>query len=387
MKILTNGYIHTMCGDDIPCGFVAFECGKITAVGSMGDFTATDTDEITDTAGAHISPGLIDAHCHVGMWEDSMDFEGADGNEDTDPITPHLRGIDSVNPLDRSFSDARLAGITTVVTGPGSSNVMGGQFAALKTYGCCVDEMIIKAPIATKFSLGENPKTTYHNKNQTPVTRMAMAALLRETLYKATEYKTALDEYNADPDENDKPEFDIKLESLMPLLRKEIHAKVHAHRADDIATAMRIAKEFDINITIEHCTEGHLIPHILKAGCIPVMAGPALCERCKIELRQSGFENYKKLTDAGLCVAIITDHPVVPIEYLPLCASLAVKSGMDRNTALKAITINAAKNCGIDNVVGSLAVGKDADIAVFSAHPLDFNARVLHTFINGTDAL
>jgi len=391
MKVLINGYLHTMretgAAADIPNGFIAFENGKITDIGSMDSFTAPANAEVIDVSGAHISPGLIDAHCHIGMWEDSVDFEGADGNEDTDPITPHLRAVDSVNPLDRCFKDAQLAGITTVVTGPGSSNVMGGQFAALKTYGCCVDEMIIKSPIATKFSLGENPKSTYHNKNQTPVTRMAIAALLRETLYKAVEYKSALDEYNADPDENDKPEFDIKLESLLPLLNKEIHAKVHAHRADDIATAVRIAKEFDIRITIEHCTEGHLIPHILKNNDIPVMAGPALCERCKVELRQAGFENYKKLTDAGLSVAIITDHPVVPIEYLSLCASLAVKSGMDKHTALEAITINAAKNCGIDDTVGSLTVGKDADIAVFSAHPLDFESKILHTFINGIDTI
>lgn len=385
IQIIKNGYIHTCETGDIEHGYLAFENGKITALGTMADFDAAHYPgaEITDAAGGHIAPGFIDAHCHIGMWEDSMDFEGADGNEDTDPITPHLRAIDAINPFDRCFGDALRAGITTVVTGPGSANVIGGQFAALKTYGKSVDAMLLKAPVAMKFALGENPKSTYHSKNQTPVTRMGTAALLRETLFKAQEYLQAKLDYAHAPEDSDKPDYDMKLEALLPLLNKEIPAKVHAHRADDIMSAIRIAKEFDINITIEHATEGSLICDILQEENLPLMVGPALCERCKIELRNSSFENYKVLSDAGLAVAIITDHPVVPIEYLPLCASLAVKSGMAADKALEAITSNAAKNCGIDGRVGSLKVGKDADIVLFDRHPVDFYAKLGGVWLNG----
>ena len=387
--IIKNGYIHTCEDGDIKNGYICFADGKITGVGAMEQFDAScyPGAEVIDAAGAHIAPGFIDAHCHIGMWEDSMDFEGADGNEDTDPITPHLRAIDAVNPFDRCFGDALRAGITTVVTGPGSANVIGGQFAALKTCGHSVDQMLLKAPLAMKFALGENPKSTYHSKNQTPVTRMGMAALLRETLFKAAEYRQAKRDYEAAPEDNDKPDYDIKLEALLPLLNKEIPAKVHAHRADDIMSAIRIAKEFDINITIEHATEGSLICDILKEKQLPLMVGPALCERCKIELRNSSFENYKILSDAGLDIAIITDHPVVPIEYLPLCASLAVKNGMDEDAALRAITINAANNCGIGSRVGSLRVGKDADIVLLDRHPVDFYAKVCGVWVNGNKAV
>ncbi len=385
MQIIKNGYIHTCENGDIECGYICFDDAKITELGQMSDFDETkyNAPEIIDAQGAHICPGLIDAHCHIGMWEDSMGFEGADGNEDTDPITPHLRAIDAINPFDRCFNDALRAGITTVVTGPGSSNVIGGQFAALKTYGKSVDDMLVKAPVALKFALGENPKLTYHSKNQTPVTRMGIVALLRETLLKAVEYKNALCEYELNPHECDKPDYDMKLEALLPLLEREIPAKVHAHRADDIMSAIRLAKEFDIDITIEHVTEGNLICDILKDENLPLMVGPALCERSKIELRNSSFDNYKALSDAGLEIAIITDHPVVPIEYLSLCASLAVKNGMAHDAALRAITINAAKNCGICDRVGSLCIGKDADIVIFDKSPLDFYANTLAVWVNG----
>lgn len=385
MQIITNGYIHTCEDKDYECGYICFDNGKITNIGNMCDFNLADFEgsDVIDAAGAHICPGFIDAHCHIGMWEDSMDFEGADGNEDTDPITPQLRAIDAINPFDRCFDDALRAGITSVVTGPGSANVIGGQFAALKTYGNSVDKMLIKAPVAIKMAFGENPKNTYHSKNQAPSTRMGTAALLREALYKAAEYKRALKEYELSPDDCDKPDYDIKLEALLPLLDREIAAKVHAHRADDIMSAIRIAKEFDIDITIEHATEGNLICDILKEENLPLMVGPALCERSKIELKNSSFDNYKILSDAGLSVAIITDHPVVPIEYLPLCAALAVKSGMDEDDALRAITINAAKNCRIDERVGSLAIGKDADIVMFDKSPIDFYAKPLGIWVNG----
>jgi imidazolonepropionase-like amidohydrolase len=340
------------------------------------------TEEI-DAKGGYILPGFIDAHCHVGMWEDSIGFEGDDGNEDTDPVTPHLRAIDAINPWDRSFEDARCAGITTVVTGPGSSNVIGGQFAAIKTHGRRIDEMILKDPVAMKVAFGENPKTAYHQKNQSPVTRMATAAILRESLMKAKDYKKKLDEYEIDPEEYDEPDFDFKMESLQAVLKREIPLKAHAHRADDIFTALRIAKEFSVDITIDHCTEGHLIADLLKEENVPVIVGPSLSERSKVELKNLTFKTPGVLAEAGLRVAIMTDHPVVPIQYLSLCAALAVREGMKEYDALKAITINPAINTGISDRVGSIKVGKDADIVIFDKHPLDFNTSVKCVMIDG----
>lgn len=389
MHIYTNAVIHTMSGPIIENGFVAWEAGRLVAAAPMEQLAAFafSDAETQDLSGAHICPGFVDAHCHIGMWEDSMDFEGADGNEDTDPVTPHLRAIDAINPFDRCFNDALRAGITTVVTGPGSANPIGGQFCALKTSGTCVDNMIVRAPCAMKFALGENPKSVYHGKGQAPVTRMGTAALIRETLWKAQNYKADWDNYHNDPDNTDKPDLDFKLEALLPLLRGEIPAKFHAHRADDIATALRIGKEFHIRVTIEHATDGHLICDLLKEKNIPVMVGPALCERSKIELKNASFDNYRILSEAGLDVAIITDHPVIPIEYLPLCAMLAVKSGMDRELALRAITYTAAKNCGILDRVGALAAGLDADLLVFDSHPLSFDAKLLRVIVSGMPAV
>lgn len=383
--LIKNGKVLTMEEADYENGYVLIDGKKIAEVGSMNDLNENQypIDQIIDAQGGYILPGFIDAHCHVGMWEDSMGFEGDDGNEDTDPVTPQLRAIDAINPNDRSFREAYEAGITTVVTGPGSANVIGGQFAAVKTYGRRIDEMILKAPVAMKVAFGENPKTVYHQKNQSPVTRMATAAILRESLIKAKEYKENMEKYKGNPEENDKPDFDFKMESLQMVLNKEIPVKAHAHRADDMFTALRIAKEFDINITLEHCTEGHLIADYLKQENVPVMVGPALSDRSKIELKNLTFRTPAILAEHGLSVAIITDHPVTPIQYLPLCAALAVREGMNETDALKAITINAAKNCGLDHMVGSLKKGKDADIAVFNANPLDFRSKAMYVIING----
>lgn len=371
--------------NNFECGYILSDNGKIIDIGPMDSFDEkiTQRAKVIDAQGDYVLPGFIDAHCHVGMWEDSTGFEGDDGNEDTDPIAPQLRAIDALNPFDTSFMEARQAGITTVVTGPGSANVIGGQFAAVKTYGKRIDKMIIRNPIAMKVAFGENPKTVYNDKDETPVTRMATAALLREILFKAKNYLEDFDNYLKDPDENDKPEYDFKLESLLPVLRKEIPLKAHAHRADDIFTALRIAKEFNVDITIEHCTEGHLIADELKDENIPIMVGPALTDRSKIELKNLTFKTASVLSKAGLPVAIITDHPASPIQYLPLCASLACKNGMDENEALKAITINAAKNCRIDDRVGSLKKGKDADIIIYNGHPFDYKSEVKHVIING----
>ena len=380
MKKIKNAVVFTMSGETIENASVVYD-EIIRYVGE--DTDDYEISEEIDAGGNYLFPGLIDAHCHLGMFGDSLGFEGDDGNEESDPVTPHMRAIDAVNPQDRGFADARAAGITTVVTGPGSANPVSGQFAAVKTYGICIDDMIVKAPAAMKFSLGENPKSVYHAKSQAPVTRMGTMAVIRETLYKAKEYMEAWEEYNADPEEGDKPDFDIKLEALIPVLKREIPVKIHAHRADDICSAIRIGKEFNLRITVEHCTDGETVAEILKRENIPVMLGPTLCDRSKPELKNLSFSTYKKLSEMGIETAIITDHPEITIENLPLCSALAAAGGMEREYALKGITITAAKNCGIDDRVGSIEVGKDADFAIFDKPPCEFGAKALKTIING----
>jgi imidazolonepropionase-like amidohydrolase len=382
MKLIKNAVVVTGTGKTYQNGAILFD-NKIQKVGDYSELAGEKADEEIDLKGAYVYPGLIDAHCHIGMFEDSLGFEGDDGNEDSEPITPHLRAIDGINPFDRCFADARQAGVTTVVTGPGSANPIGGQFAALKTDGICVDDMVIKAPAAMKFALGENPKSVFHPKDRTPVTRMGTAALIRETLYKAKEYLEAWDEYNSSPEENDKPEFDIKSEALIPVLKREIPVKIHAHRADDICTAIRLGREFDLWITIEHATDGERVSEILSRENISVMLGPTLSDRSKPELKNLSFSTYKTLSDAGLSVAIITDHPETTIENLVLCASMAVKNGMNPAKALEGITSAAAKNCGIDSCVGSIEPGKDSDFCVFDGEIFSFTSKNIMTFING----
>lgn len=377
---IKNAKIIPCTGEVIENGVIVFD-DKIRYVGTETD--QYQADQTIDAAGMVITPGLIDAHCHVGMFEDSLGFEGDDGNEDSDPIMPHLRAIDGINPFDRAFRDARLAGITTVVTGPGSANPVGGQFAAIKTDGICVDDMILKAPCAMKFALGENPKVVYNEKEDTPVTRMGTAALIREMLIKARIYMEQLEKWEEDPEENDRPEFDMKAEALIPVLRREIPVKIHAHRADDICTAIRLGKEFNIRITLEHCSDGDRIAEILEREKLPVMLGPTLSDRSKPELHNLTFATYKNLSERGISVAIITDHPEITIENLPLCAAMAVKYGMDEKLALYGMTRISAENCGIVDRVGTLEVGKDADIAVFTQNPVRFDARCVYTFING----
>lgn len=380
MKIIKNGYILTMAGKEFKNGMVVFD-DKIIYAGKETD--KYGADEIIDAKGMVVMPGLVDSHTHLGMFEDSLGFEGDDGNEDSDPITPHLRAIDGINPFDRGFKDALFSGVTTVVTGPGSANPVGGQFAAIKTFGICVDDMLIKAPAAMKFALGENPKTVYNEKNQAPVTRMGTTALIRELLFKAKNYMEQLDEYYEDEENNDKPEYDIKLEAMIPVLKREIPVKIHAHRADDICTAIRIGKEFDIDVTIEHCSDGDRVAKILEREKIPVNLGPTLGDRSKPELKNLTFETYKNLSDRGIDTAIITDHPEITEDNLALCAVMAVKYGMDEKKALYGITSTAAKNCRIDDRVGSLKKGMDADIAVFTDLPTRFSAECKMVFVNG----
>lgn len=386
MLLIYNGKIITMTDVDYENGYILIDKDKIIAVGQdvkeVESLLQADVIKI-DAARGYVLPGLIDAHSHIGMWEDAVGFEGDDGNESTDPVTPQLRAIDAVYHADRSFVEAYESGVTTVVTGPGSANVIGGQFVALKTYGRYVDEMVLKNPVAMKVAFGENPKTVYNEKHQAPMTRMATAAILRESLFKAKEYKELWDDYKKEPEELDKPEFDFKFEALLQVLNKEIPLKAHAHRADDIMTAIRIAKEFDVNITLDHCTEGYLIKEVLAETGIPVIVGPILTDRSKIELRNQNLKTPAILSKQGIKLAIMTDHPCVPVQHLCLCAAIAAREGMDEKEALKAITINPAEIIGISDRVGSIQAGKDADIVIYDGNPLEIKSQVQKTIING----
>ena len=380
--LIINGTVHTMDGPVIEHGYVAVAGSKIAGVGPMSERPANWEGEVIDAEGGHICPGFIDAHCHLGMFGDALGFESDDGNEETDPCTPQLRAIDAINPLDRCFSEARAAGVTTVLTGPGSANPVSGQFAALKTDGRWVDAMVVRAPAAMKLALGENPKQVYHDRDETPVTRMATAAIIRENLRKAVEYGEKLDKATRDED-TDPPDYDAKLEALLPVVRGELPVHIHAHRADDIATGVRIAKEFGLRCVIVHGTEGHLIPDLLAREKIPVITGPALGDRSKPELANMTLENPAILWKAGVRFAICTDHPEVPIQYLPLCAALAVKGGLDPEEALAAITVTAARIAGLDGALGSLAPGREADIVVTDRHPLELLGQVRAVFMGG----
>ena len=360
--IIKNAKIYTMAGQIIENGYIEFT----DKIKSLGDMRNCPEGEAFDAKGKRLYPGFIDAHCHLGIIEDSIADEGDDCNEMTDPVTPQLRAIDAINSLDNCFIDAKQAGVTTVLTGPGSSNPIAGQVAAIKTHGICIDDMIIKAPAAIKFALGENPKRIYSDKQASPSTRMAIAAIIRDELIKAREYA------QKDPKTR---EYDSKLEALSLLFTKKIPAHVHAHRADDIFTAIRIFEEFGIDYCILHCTQGHLIAQRLGEKGVTVCAGPMIADRTKPELAHASLKNPAILSDSGVMTAIVTDHPELPIQYLPISAGLAVREGMDYEQALKAITINAAKICKLDDRIGSLEVGKDADMCLFDCDPITLMAK------------
>lgn len=385
--LIYNARIFTVKGDYIEKGFVKAEKGKIAAFGNMSELTEKPSEADFNAEGLTLYPAFIDAHCHLGMFENGIGFEGDDGNEETDPSTPHLRAIDAINPLDYCFTEAVRGGIGTVITGMGSANPIGGTFAAIKTYGSkMIDKRIIKEPCAMKFALGENPKTVYNDREETPMTRMATAAVIREQLYKAKRYMEDMAEYEATKgtdDEVSKPDYDIKCEAVIPLLKKEIKAHFHCHRADDIFTAIRLSKEFDLDYVLIHATDGSVIAKELgeeKASCV---VGPLFCDRCKPELRNQTIETAAKLTKQGVEVAICTDHPENPIQYLPVTAGLAVRGGMSEADAIKAITINPARICGIDNRVGSIEVGKDADFVLFKGSPFDITTPPEAVFMDG----
>ncbi|QUH18984.1 amidohydrolase [Alkaliphilus sp. B6464] len=380
MILVKNAKIYTMAGEVIEKGSILLEEGKIKEIGI--DIVAPFDAEVIDAEGKLVFPGMIDAHCHLGMWEDAIGFEGSDGNEMTDPITPHLRAIDAINPMDRTFKEAYEGGITTVSTGPGSANVVGGQFASIKTYGKRIDEMVVQEPSAMKVAFGENPKRVYNDKKRMPMTRMATAALLRDTLMKAKEYYNKKQE--AKDDKSKAPALDMKMEAMMDVLEGKIPLKAHAHRADDIFTSIRIAKEFGVKITLEHCTEGHLIADYIAKEGLPAVVGPTFGDRSKFELINKTFDTPKMLWEAGVKIAIMTDHPVIPVQNLPLCAALSAKAGLPEEEALKAITIYPAEILGIEDRVGSIEVGKDADIVIWNGHPFDIQSSVVCTIIDGS---
>lgn len=375
--LIVNGKIYTMESSPIECGYIQVKGNKIASLGSMSELPEDlHHENIIDVDGAWILPGLIESHAHIGITEEKYGVIADDSNEETTPITPTLRAIDAVNPMDPAFHDAIEAGITSVMTGPGSANVVGGQFVFMKTHGRCIDEMIVKNPAAMKIAFGENPKVAYGNKNQCPSTRMGTAALLRKTLYQAKQYKRSKEDGTLTKEE-------FEMEPWIPVLNREIPLKAHAHRADDILTAIRIAKEFDVDITIDHGTESHLIVDEIVKANVPVIVGTGLTARSKQEVQYMSFKTNHILQDAGVLCAITTDHPVALIQYLPICAGLAVKHGLSMEAGLEAITINPARICRVDERVGSLKVGKDADIAIFSGNPMEIFTKTLYTIIDG----
>ena len=385
MLLIKNGYVKPITGADIPCGQVLIDQGKILAVGETIDAPAACP--VYDATGCMVTPGLIDGHTHLGIHEEAQRWEGNDTNEYSNPVTPTIRGIDGINPMDEGFTNALHGGVTTAVIGPGSANVVGGTFAALKLHGHCVDDMVIKEPVAMKIAFGENPKGAYgQNGRKEPYTRMGVASLLRQLLAKTKKY--AEDIAAAEKDSAKTRPFDPQLEAMLPVIRKEIPLKAHAHKAYDILTALRIAREFDVNITLDHVTEGHLIVEELKRAGKPLLVGPSLGSKTKIELAEKSFATPGILYNAGMEICIITDAPVIPLYYLPLCAGLAIREGLPEDAAWRAITINPAKVAGIDARVGSLEPGKDADIAVFRGNPLrDIQAKAQQVFVGGEPVL
>ena len=372
--VITHAYIDPVVGSPIADGYLRFEAA-IEEIGPMAQYVPKDGEAVLDAGGKWLLPGFVDIHTHLGLFGDGVGFEAEDCNESTDPITPQLRVIDGINPMDRTFEDARNGGVTAVIVAPGSANPIAGQAAAIRTYGRRIDDMILKAPVAMKFALGENPKSTYNDRDETPVTRMATAALIRENLRKAQEYRMKQQLAQEDLD-FDAPDFDMKLEALVPVLNREIQAHFHAHRLDDIFTAIRIAKEFDLDYVIIHGTEAYLAPDIMEAEQVRVVTGPNLLDRCKPELRNMSFSGPVVLTHHGVLCSICTDHPETPLQYLPLCAAMAMRSGLSRQEALAAITIQPARIAGLDSRIGSLEVGKDADLVLATGDPLDLDTRI-----------
>ncbi|AQQ54599.1 amidohydrolase [Planococcus lenghuensis] len=373
MFAIINGLIHIGTGEVIDNGTVLIKNGKIEKCGT--DIQIPDVYAVIDAAGKTVTPGLIDVHTHLGVHEAGLGREGQDFNETSSAITPQVRALDGINPLETGFEDARAAGITTVQIMPGSANVLGGEMVTRKTVGPAADDNVLRNPSGMKAAMGENPKRLHGEKGKMPTTRMGVAAMLRENLIKAQNYKN-----RSGKTENER---NLGLENLVKVLDKEIPLRVHAHRADDILTVLRIREEFGIDVTIEHCTEGHKIADRIAASGVRVSVGPTMSTRSKVELADKGWHTLRSLADAGVPFSLTTDHPVIGIEYLPASAILAVKHGLTEQQALQAITLNAARHLGVEDRVGSIESGKDADVVIWDGDPFDLRTTVTATYING----
>ena len=380
MLLIRNARLYTMEGPGLlEGGDVLIDSGKIVAVGV--NLSAGGAREI-DARGAYVTPGFIDPHSHIGLWADGERDETGDGNEMTDPVTPQMRALDAVDPVDPCFAEACRAGVTTVATGPGSANVLGGQFLAMKTFGGSLKSMLVKEPLAMKAAFGENPKMVYGSGGKRPATRMATAAVLREAFYEARAYM----EKRASADADKRPDFNLKKEALAMVLRRELPLKMHAHRADDILTAIRLAEEFNLRASVEHCTEGYLIADELRKANVGVILGPLLTDRGKPELKNLTMKAPAILYRAGVKFALMTDHGVIPEPYLPVEAGLCVREGLPEMEAMRAITIHAAGVLGLEERLGSLAPGKDADVVLFDGHPLETRTHASLVIVNGNIA-
>jgi imidazolonepropionase-like amidohydrolase len=381
---ITGGRVVPVTGEPVDGGTVLIQDGKITAVGA--GLAVPDDARVIDAAGSWVLPGFIEAHGHLGVHEEAEGWAGQDTNEMTEPVTAQVRAIDAINPADLAFHDAITGGVLAVNVNPGSGNPIGGQACALKTWGRTVDEMLLRAPSGMKSALGENPKRVYGDLHKMPSTRLGTAAVIRGALVEASNYLQRLAAEEARPEAERKPvDRDLKLEALGRVLRREIPWRQHCHRADDIATALRIAAEFGYDLVIDHGTEAHLVADLLAARNIPVIIGPLFTSRSKVELRNRSLANPGRLARAGVTIAITTDHPVVPIPFLVHQAALSVKEGLDPRTAIEALTINPARIVGIDDRLGSLEPGKDADLVIWSGDPLDVLSRVRRAFVDGAE--
>lgn len=378
--LIKNGKILTMGPQGtLEKGQILLKDGKIAAIGEQVEATGA---EIIDAAGGWVLPGLIDPHCHIGIYETAIGFPGDDGNETSDPITPQIRALDGINPMDPEYGVAIRGGVTTVATGPGSANPLAGQFVAMKTWGNTMERMVLKAPLAMKAAFGENPKNVYGKANKAPVTRMATASLIREWLYKAKDYAAKKDA--AAGDSTKLPTFDLKLEALEPVVRGDLTLKAHCHRTDDIMTAIRIAKEFDLKLTLDHCTEGYLIAEDVAASGYPAILGPLGGFPQKPEVGLQSLEAAGILHRAGVKVAVMTDLPANHLWYLPMAVGMCVGAGLPEEEGFRTITSNAAEILGLSDRLGSLEAGKDADIAVFTGNPLrDLYSHCVLTVVDG----
>ncbi|MEV4894316.1 amidohydrolase [Nonomuraea sp. NPDC055795] len=377
---ITGGYVVPVTGAPVENGTILIQDGKIAAVGA--DVTVPDGVEIVDAGGAWVLPGFVEAHGHMGVHEEADGWAGQDTNEMTDPNGARLRALDAINPADLGFGDALSGGVTTAVIKPGSANPIGGQTVALKCWGRSVEEMLLREPVSVKSALGENPKRVYGDQKKLPSTRQGVAAVIRDAFMKAQDYRA---KRAAAADEGKPFDRDGTMEVLVRVLDGELPWCQHTHRADDIATALRLADEFGYRVIVNHATEGHLLADVLAERRIPVIIGPLFTSRTKVELRQRSLRNPGILARAGVELAITTDHPVVPIHFLVHQATLAVKEGLDRETALRSITVNPAKIMGLDDRVGALAPGLDGDVVIWSGDPLDVMSRALRVFVSGRE--